>query len=137
MGAFVVIGMLNPLADGLGLGISEAGWVMTVYALAYAVGSPIVVSLTGNWSRRFVLTLGLVLFGMAAVASALSLSAAPLYAARGLAALGAGLFTPVAAAVAATTSPPEQRGKSLAAVFFGLTLAQVLGIPAGSFIAYT
>ncbi len=50
MGAFVVIGMLNPLADGLGLSASQAGWVMTVYALAYAVGSPIVVALTGTWS---------------------------------------------------------------------------------------
>ncbi len=137
MGAFVVIGMLNPLADGLGLSASEAGWVMTVYALAYAVGSPVVVALSGTWSRRLVLTFGLVLFGLAALVSALSLAASTLFAARALAALGAGLFTPIAAAVAAATSPPQQRGKSLAAVFFGLTLAQVMGVPAGSFIAYT
>lgn len=137
MGAFVVIGMLNPLADGLGLSAAQAGWVMTVYALAYAVGSPIIVALTGTWTRRFVLTLGLVLFGIAACVSALSSSVSPLFAARALAAMGAGLFTPIAAAVAAATSPPERRGKSLAAVFFGLTLAQVMGIPAGSFIAYT
>jgi predicted MFS family arabinose efflux permease len=58
-------------------------------------------------------------------------------AARVLAAAGAGMFTPVAAAVAAGLYPIEVRAKVLAAVFFGLTLAQVAGVPAGSFIAYT
>ena len=137
MGAFVVIGILNPLAEGLGLTASEAGWVMTVYALSYAVGSPILVALTGAHSRRLILTTGLVLFGLAAVCSALSPTAMWLFAARILAAAGAGLYTPVAATVAASASAPENRGKALAAVFFGLTLAQVLGIPAGSYIAYT
>ena len=137
IGAFVVIGILNPLAEGLGLTTSEAGWVMTVYALSYAVGSPVLVALTGAHSRRLILTTGLVLFGLAAVCSALAPAAAWLFAARALAAAGAGLYTPIAAAVAASASAPENRGKALAGVFFGLTLAQVMGIPAGSFIAYT
>ncbi len=137
MGAFVVIGMLNPMAEGLGLSASEAGWVMTVYALSYAVGSPVGVSLTGARSRRVVLTVGLFVFGLASALSALAPSAVWLFGARVLAAGGAGLYTPVAASVAATASAPENRGKALAGVFFGLTLAQVLGIPAGSFIAYT
>ena len=137
MGAFVVIGILNPLAEGLGLTVSEAGWVMTIYALAYAVGSPILVALTGAYSRRLILTASLVLFALAAVFSALSPDALWLFAARVVAAAGAGLYTPVAASVAATASTPANRGRALAGVFFGLTLAQVLGIPAGSFVAYT
>lgn len=47
------------------------------------------------------------------------------------------MTTPVAAAVAAGLAPPESRGKVLAMVFLGLTLAQVMGVPAGSWIAYT
>ena len=137
MGAFVVIGMLNPLADGLGVRPSEAGWVMTVYALTYAIGSPVAVALTGIWTRRVVLVAGLSLFSIAALISALSSDMAPLLSARVIAAIGAGLFTPVAAVVAVAITKPEQRGKALAAVFFGLTLSQVLGIPTGSFIAYT
>ncbi len=137
MGAFVVIGMLNPLADGLGVGPAEAGWIMTVYAITYVIGSPLAVALTGAWGRRLVLVLGMTLFAVAALVSALSTSMLPLLFARTIAALGAGLFTPIAAAVAVTIARPEQRGKSLAAVFFGLTLSQVLGIPTGSYIAYT
>jgi predicted MFS family arabinose efflux permease len=59
-----------------------------------------------------------------------------LNAARVLAAAGAGVFTPVAAAVAVALSPPEARARTLAAVFFGLTLAQVFGVPLGSYLAY-
>lgn len=132
-----MVGMLNPMAEGLGLSVSEAGWVLTVYALAYAVGSPVVVALSGAWTRRFVLAFGLLAFCIASAISAFSPDASVLFAARILAALGAGLFTPVAASVAAIMSQPEQRGKSLAAVFFGLTLAQVISVPVGSFIAYT
>ena len=137
MGAFIVIGILNPLADDLALSADQAGWVLTFYAIAYALGSPIGVALTGTWSRRTVLVAGIALFGVSAILSALAPASEWLFAARVLAALGAGLYTPVAAAVVAANSPPETRGKALAAVFFGLTLAQVFGVPAGSFVAHT
>jgi predicted MFS family arabinose efflux permease len=136
MGAFVVVGMLNPMAASFGVGAAEAGLVLTVYALAYAVASPVGVAATGAWSRRGVLTCGLALFAAAAVLSAAAPTPGALLAARALAALGAGLFTPNAAAVAISTSPPERRGAALSNVFFGLTLAQVLGVPAGGFVAY-
>ena len=136
MGAFVVIGMLGPIAGDFGLSAGQAGMVLTVYALAYAVGSPVAVAITGGWSRRFVLTFGLGLFGVAALLSALAPTPAWLFAARALAALGAGLFTPNAAAVAVAASPPERQATALSNVFFGLTLAQVLGVPAGGAMAY-
>ena len=60
-----------------------------------------------------------------------------LLAARAIAALGAGMVTPVAAAIAAATSPPEQRGSALSFVIMGLSLAQAGGIPIGSFLGYT
>lgn len=137
MAAFVVIGLLNPLSQDLSLTASQAGWIMTTYALAYAVLSPLLVSLTGGIGRRRVLALGLGLVALASLASALAPTAELLNLARVLAAAGSGMFTPVAAAVAAGLSPPERRGRALATVFIGLTLAQVLGVPAGSFIAYT
>lgn len=137
VGAFVVIGMLTPIAEGLGMSSGSAGFVLTVYSLAYAVGSPLAVAATGAWSRRRVLLVGMALFGLGSLLSALATTALPLYAARVLASLGAGLFTPTAAAVAAATTAPQERGRALARVFFGLTLAQVLGVPAGSFLAYS
>jgi predicted MFS family arabinose efflux permease len=137
MGAFVVIGILTPIADGLGLTKAEAGMVMTAYAAGYAILSPLGVALTGGLPRRTVLIAALSLFLAAMAASALAPDAQMLYAARILAALGAGLFTPVSAAVAFSLSAPENRGKSLAAVFLGLTLAQAMGVPAGAWLGYT
>ncbi len=123
MGAFMVVGLLNPVADDLMMTTAGAGWIMTSYALAYAVLSPLLVAASGALGRRRVLAAGLVLFAAGCVVSALAPSA--------------GMFTPVAASVAAGLSAPERRGKALAAVFFGLTLAQVFGVPAGGWVAYT
>lgn len=137
MGAFVVIGLLEPVAEGFGVSRPQAGWLMTVYAIAYAILSPLLVSATGRIGRRRVLALGLAVFSAGTVLCALAPSLGAAMAGRALAAAGAGMFTPVSAAVAAGLSPPETRGRALAAVVFGLTLAQVAGVPAGGFIAYT
>jgi DHA1 family inner membrane transport protein len=137
MGAFLVIGTLVPIAQGLGLSKSEAGLVMTAYAIAYAIASPVLVALTGTVPRRTILGVGMAIFTLAAIACALAPNAGSLYAARALAAVGAGLFTPSAAAVAVAAVAPETRGKALSTVFFGLTLAQVLGVPVGSWAGYT
>jgi predicted MFS family arabinose efflux permease len=136
VGAFVVIGILPPLREGLALTVEQSGLVMTAYALAYMVGSPVGVAITGPLARRTVLCAGMALFGAAAALSALAPDLWTLLAARVLAAFGAGLVTPVSAGVAIAVSPPERRGQALSAVFFGLTLAQVLGIPAGGYIGF-
>lgn len=137
MGAFVLIGMLTPVGQDLGLTPGRTGWLMTTYALAYAVLSPLLVSVTGAIGRRRVLAYALTGFAVANLLSALAPNELTLHLTRILAAAGAGMLTPVSASVAAGLSAPERRGKALAAVVFGLTLAQVLGVPAGSFIAYT
>lgn len=137
MGAFVVIGLLEPLGADMDRSAAQAGQLMTVYAIAYAVLSPVLVALTGRIGRRRVLTAALALFALAAVMAAAAPGFGTLGASRIVAAAGAGMFTPVAAAVAAALYPAEQRARVLAAVFFGLTLSQVIGVPAGSFIAYT
>ena len=137
MGAFMVIGMLPPMAEDLGLSTAGAGWIMTFYAISYAVASPLLVSGTGGIGRRKVLFLGLSVFAFANLLAAIAPSGDVVFVARALAAAGAGMTTPVAAAVVAGVVPPETRAQSLAAVFFGLTLAQVFGVPAGSFIAYS
>ncbi|MDJ0859902.1 MAG: MFS transporter [Dinoroseobacter sp.] len=136
MGAFVVVGVLEPLADDLQIEPARAGSLMTIYALAYAISSPLLVSLTGRIGRRRVLFFGLATFATGCLGCAVAPSEGVLWGARVIAAFGAGVFTPVSAAVAAGLSAPERRARALAAVFFGITLAQVLGIPVGAFIAY-
>lgn len=137
MGAFLVIGILSPMAAALGLSAPEGAMLMTAYAFAYALLSPLLVALWGDIDRRTMLAAGLLIVAVAAALAALSTSTPMLYAARVLAAVGAGLFTPVATSVAFSIAPPEQRGRALATVFLGITLASALGLPVGSFIGYT
>lgn len=136
MGAFVIIGIITPMAEGLQVSPASAGLVLTAYAFAYAILSPIAAALTGNLPRRVVLALGLGLFCLGSVISALSPNLIALCASRIIVALGGAMFTPIAAGVAVALSTPERRGKALAIVFGGLTLAQVVGTPIGAWIAY-
>lgn len=137
LGAFVVIGTLTPIAESFGLTPAQAGNLMVLYAGVYAVTSPILVSATGQVGRRRVLAFAMALFALAALISALAPGAAVLFAARVLAAAAAGMVTPVAAAVVAGLSPPGKQGAALSMVFLGFSLSQVIGVPLGSFLAYT
>ena len=136
MGAFVVIGIVTPMSEGLRVAPASAGLVLTAYAFAYAILSPLAAAFTGALSRRLVLSLGLGLFCLGSVISALSPNLVALCASRIIVALGGAMFTPIAAGVAVAVSAPERRGKALATVFGGLTLAQVIGTPFGAWIAY-
>jgi predicted MFS family arabinose efflux permease len=135
-GAFLVIGMLSPLAQLLSMSKVQAGWVMSAYALGYALTSPLLIALTGGLRRRTVILAGIGIFIAASVLSALAPTPAMLYAARVLAAIGAGMVTPVAAAIAVATSTEGTHGKALSFVFAGMTIAQVVGVPGGAFIGY-
>jgi DHA1 family inner membrane transport protein len=137
MGAFMVIGLVEPVAEGLQISTAATGWMLIAYSLGYALMSPILVSATGAIGRRRILAIGLGIFALASLAAAMAPTALALFAARFVAAAGAGLVTPVTAAVAAGLSAPDRQARALAAVFFGLTLAQVVGVPAGGWIAYT
>src|SRR4051794_18373502 len=59
MGAFSTIGVLSPIAADLHISAAEAGWLMTVYALVYALSSPLLVATTGRFERAQILVLGL------------------------------------------------------------------------------
>ena len=136
-GAFFIIGLIGPLSSALSLTKVQAGWIMGVYALSYALTSPVLVSLSGNRPRRDVMLTGTIIFIAASVASGFAWDATSLYAARIAAAIGAGLITPVVAAVAAGSTTPDRRGAALSIVFTGMTLSQVVGVPGGAFIGFT
>ena len=137
MGAFIVVGVMTPVATEFALSKTASGLLLTIYALAYAIGSPLSIALTGRLSRVRVLTIGMSIFMVGALLAAFAPDPLTLYASRIVAALGAGMFTPVTSVVAMALVPPARRGKALAQVFIGFTLAQVLGVPIGSFIGYT
>jgi predicted MFS family arabinose efflux permease len=136
MGAFVVIGILSPVAADLVISKAQAGSLLTVYAVVYALGSPLLVALTGRVDRTWALVGGMTIFSAGALAAALSGGLQAVLLARCVMALGAGIVTPVAASVGVALAGAEGRGRALAVVFGGLTLAQALGVPVGAWLGY-
>ncbi|MFC5718952.1 MFS transporter [Streptomyces gamaensis] len=133
--AFIVAGVLPAVAGSLQSSLTAAGQIVTVFALAYAIGSPLVMTVTSNWPRRPVLVWGMVLFAAANVLSAFSPNLAVLTVSRIVAALLAGLFVPSATATASTIVAPEKRGRALAIVLGGTSASTVLGVPIGLFVS--
>ena len=133
-GTFVVTGLLGAVAGDLSVSVGTAGYVITVFALAYGVGSPLLVAATDRVGRRRLLIGALALFALANVAAALAPTFSLLLGARVLGALGAAVFTPVAGAVAAELAAPEHRGRALSIVLGGLSVSWVVGIPLGAIV---
>jgi predicted MFS family arabinose efflux permease len=133
--AYVVSGVLPAVSAELGVSLTAAGQLATAFALAYAVGAPLLATLTGRWERR---TLLLTALGVAAVGNAITAAATDyplLLAGRVVAAMGAAIYTPAATLFATALLPVAERGRAVARVFGGLTFALVLGVPAGSLLA--
>ena len=136
MAVFTVIGSISPIAEGLGVSEASAGVVVTVYAFAYALLAPAAAAITGNIARRKVLVMGMIVVCFGAAISALCTSISQLALARVVVASGVAMYFPIAAGVAVAVSSPEHRGKALATVFGGITLAQIFGTPFGAWVSY-
>ncbi|MEV0699150.1 MFS transporter [Saccharopolyspora sp. NPDC050389] len=132
--AFVVAGVLPEISADLQVGIAEAGQLVTVFSIAYAVLSPVLATLTGNWPRRRVLLAALAVFPVANIATALAPTYGAVLATRVLAAAGAAMFTPIAGATAAALAPADQRARAISLVTLGLTAATALGVPIGTLL---
>nr|MBA3585563.1 MFS transporter [Gemmatimonadota bacterium] len=133
-GSFVFAGLLGDVAGDLSVSVGTAGQLITVYAIVYAVGSPVLVTITGAVARRRLLVLSLAVFAGANVAAVVLSSFGPLLASRIVAACAAAVFTPTTAVVAASLVTPEKRGRALATVTGGLTIAFAFGIPLGTLV---
>jgi MFS transporter, DHA1 family, inner membrane transport protein len=131
--AFVVSGIVDLIAQGLGTSLTAAGQAMTAYALATAVLAPAMVALTGRWPRRRAMLLALALFTAGNALCALAPGLATLYAGRIVMGLGS-MFTPIGAGVALALVAPDKRGQALSTVFLGMSLSYVVGVPLGAWI---
>jgi predicted MFS family arabinose efflux permease len=131
---FVIAGILPMIASDLDISASSAGQLVTAFAIAYAVGSPILSSLLGGMDRRRLLLLSLLGFTLANVAAAAAGSFVELGIARILLALTAGTFMPAANAAAVALAAPEHRGRAVSMVTAGLTVAVALGAPIGTWV---
>lgn len=133
-GSFVFAGLLEGVARDLSVSVGAAGNLVTVFAVTYAVSSPVLVTLAGGVAPRKVLVAAMAVFALANAAAVFAPTFGLLLACRVLAAFGAAVFTPTALAVAAGLVPFEQRGRAISTITGGLTVSFVIGIPLGSII---
>jgi predicted MFS family arabinose efflux permease len=132
--SFVVAGILPQVSKSLGVTVGVAGQMVTLYALSYALLSPVIAATAAHWPRKRLLLAGLAVFVVGNLVTAIAPTIEWVLASRLLAGLGAAMFSPTATATGASLVPPEKRANALAIVIAGLTSATALGSPMGTFI---
>lgn len=133
---FVIMGLLQDVADGLNVSIPAAGWLVTGYALGVAFGAPFMALGTSRLPRRFALILLMSIFIVGNLLCAVASDYHFLMIARVVTALCHGAFFGIGSVVAATLVAPERKAQAVALMFTGLTLANVLGVPLGTAIGH-
>lgn len=136
-GALAFVGMLDTIAGDLAESPSAIGLVAGLFSLAICVSGPLLGAWTSRLDRRAILTTSLALFAVGHAAAAAAPGYWSLLAIRIATAFAGTLFTPQAAATASLLVPADRRARTMAFVFLGWSIAAVVGMPAGAWLAAT
>nr|WP_025716913.1 MFS transporter [Paenibacillus sp. 1-18] len=131
---FVIMGILPDVANDLHVTLSAAGLLVTGYALGVAIGGPLITACTSRLSRKSLLFGLMLIFVAGNLLAAVALAYAILMIARILASFAHGTFFGVGSIVATRLVSREKQASAIALMFTGLTLANILGVPIGTFI---
>ncbi|MER6186610.1 Cmx/CmrA family chloramphenicol efflux MFS transporter [Streptomyces sp. NPDC001652] len=129
---FMLAGLLPDIASDLDVTVATAGVLTSAFAIGMVVGAPLVAALARNWPRRSTLLGFILTFAAAHAVGALTTSFPVLFATRVVAALANAGFLAVALTTAATLVPPDKKGRALAVLLSGTTVATIAGVPGGS-----
>jgi MFS transporter, DHA1 family, inner membrane transport protein len=132
---FVVMGMLPEIADGLDVSVSAVGMLISAYAIGVVIGAPTLTAVGLRFTPRQTLVALMVVFTVGNALAALAPTYGLLVAARVFTALAHGSFFGVGAVAARRLVPPDHATRAISLMITGLTLANVLGVPLGTFVA--
>ncbi|GAA1803426.1 MFS transporter [Agromyces neolithicus] len=136
---FVAMGLLPDIAHDLFPALyadspadanATAGWLISAYALGVVVGAPTIAAAAARWPRKQLLLVLVAAFTLGTVASAVLPTFELVLAARFVSALPHGAYFGIASLVAASLMGPGRRARGVALVLSGLTIANVIGVPA-------
>ena len=130
----MLAGLLPEMATDLGVSIPDAGLLISAFAVGMLVGAPVLAIVTLRWPRRTALLIFLAIFALAHVAGALTPNYEVLLMTRIVGAFVYAGFWAVAAVTAVDLVPRNSRAKAMSVVASGLTIATILGLPAGTLI---
>jgi DHA1 family inner membrane transport protein len=131
---FTPMGLLPVIADGVGVNIPTAGMLVTAYAVGVMLGAPVMTLLFSRYGRRAALISLMTIFVAGNLLSSLAPNYATLLASRLVTSLNHGAFFGIGAVVAASVVPKEKQASAIAAMFMGLTIANIGGVPAATWI---
>lgn len=131
---FSPMGMLPTIANDLAVSIPRAGMLISAYAFGVLIGVPFMILVFANMSRRNLLLLSMGIFTLGNLISALADSYNMLLLGRIVTSFNHGAFFGVGAIVAMSIVPPEKRAGAVAAMFSGLTIATIGGVPLAAYI---
>jgi DHA1 family inner membrane transport protein len=131
---FVIMGLLLEVSADLGVSIAAAGLLISGYALGVVLGAPLLTAFTAGMPRKRVLMGLMVIFIIGNAACALAPSYGILMGARVLTAFAHGTFFGVGSVVATGLVAPDRRASAIAVMFTGLTIANILGVPFGTWL---
>ncbi|MFH8747198.1 MFS transporter [Streptomyces rimosus] len=131
---FVMMGLLPNVAGDLGTSVPTAGYLVSAYALGVVIGAPLLTALGARVPRKRMLLLLMAVFTVGNLASALAPSFGLLIAGRLLAGLPHGAFFGVGAVVAARLVKEGRQARAVATMFLGLTVANIVGVPAATLL---
>ncbi|MFH8293515.1 MFS transporter [Streptomyces sp. NPDC018059] len=134
---FVIMGLLPEVAGDFGVSIPTAGFLVTGYALGVVLGAPLMTVLGTKISRKRMLMLLMGLFIVGNLLSAIAPVFGVMLAGRVVASLAHGAFFGIGSVVAAELVAPEKKAGAIAMMFTGLTVANVVGVPLGTFVGQT
>ncbi|WP_438486073.1 Cmx/CmrA family chloramphenicol efflux MFS transporter [Streptomyces sp. S186] len=132
---FMLSGLLPNIATDLGVSLPDAGLLISAFAIGMVVGAPVLAVATLRVPRRTALIAFQLVFAAGHVVGALAPGYGVLFATRVVSAVAYAGFWSVAAATAVSLVPQKSRGRAMSVVAMGLTLATVVGVPAGTVLS--
>jgi len=131
----LIVSVLPAIAAETGVSLSQAGYLIFGYSIAYGIGTPLLSTVFGHLDRRSVVAGPELLFGLMALLLGVRPGFLLLVLARTFMALGAGLFTSTAQSTAVALAAPGKRGTAISTVVMGGSIAVAVGAPASALVA--
>lgn len=135
MASYITAGLIPLIQNEFDISIALTAQLVTVFTLAYGIGSPVVVALSPENKQRSILLLALFIFSISNLISGLAPNFSILLISRIFAGIGAGVYLAIGISISTALVQPDQRGQAISIIMSGMAAGTVLGMPLGLIIS--
>lgn len=130
----IVGGILNLIAEDLGISIGSAGQFITIFSISFALSGPILINVTAKMERKKLYLYTMAVFMISNVIVAFTSSYAAIIAARAVSAMSGSVIVVLSVSLAASLVPETHKGRAIGIIYMGISGSLVLGVPLGMMI---